>query len=95
MIREEQISPHGRRLLDRRHFLGQTAGALGGLGLANLLATDSEDPANFSGKAPIRPDIDANNPYAPRGGHFVGAAKQPHGRGECLHHGWSRSVRRQ
>ena len=39
----------------------QTAGfSLGGLGLASLLAED--DPTGFSGKQPIRPVIDVNNP---------------------------------
>ena len=48
---------------------------LGGLGLAQLLAAE-DDPAAFSGKQPIRPSIDADNPYTPRGSHFAGAAKQ-------------------
>ncbi len=74
MNHEEHLSPFGRRLLDRRHFVHHTAGALGGLGLADLLAAD--DPAQFSGKAPVRPDIDPDRPYAPRGAHFATKAKQ-------------------
>lgn len=70
----ESISPHGRKLLDRRHFLGQAGFSMGALGLSQLLA--SEDPAEFSGKAPIRPDIDPDNPYLPRNGHFQTQAKQ-------------------
>jgi hypothetical protein len=50
------------------------------LGLAHLLAGEglasSENPAEFSGKSPIRPDIDPDNPYLSRKGHFQGAAKQ-------------------
>lgn len=75
MNEAESISPFGNRLLDRRNFLRNTAGTLGGLGLAQLLS-GSEDPTAFSGKLPIRPQFDANNPYAPRGSHFDSAAKQ-------------------
>jgi hypothetical protein len=57
-----------------------TGFSLGGLGLAQLLAGEglasSENPAEFSGKSPIRPDIDPDNPYLSRKGHFEGAAKQ-------------------
>ena len=52
-----------------------TGFTMGALGLADLLASE-DDPAAFSGKTPIRPSIDPNNPYAPRKGHFRGAAKQ-------------------
>jgi len=72
----ERISPFGRNLLSRRHFLSRTSMALGGLGLSRLLAEDSSHPANFSGKAPIRPMLDPENPYAPRGSHFETPAKQ-------------------
>ena len=79
-MNSEHLTPHGRNLLDRRNFLRNTAGTLGGLGLAQLLAKDgygaAGDPAQFSGKAPIRPDIDPDNPYHPRGAHFDAAAKQ-------------------
>ena len=70
----EHLSLHGKQLLSRRKFMGQTAFALGGLGLANLLAKN--DPLNFTGKTPIRPKVDANNPYAPRKPHFETKAKQ-------------------
>ena len=81
MTQAEHLTPHGRKLLDRRGFLHNTAGALGGLGLAQLLAGDgkaavSDDPSQFSGKIPIRPDIDPDNPYLPRSGHFNAAAKR-------------------
>ena len=74
------MTPFGRRLLDRRSFMKNTGFSLGGLGLAHLLAGEglasSENPAEFSGKSPIRPDIDPDNPYLSRKGHFQGAAKQ-------------------
>lgn len=74
------MTPFGRRLLDRRSFMKNTGFSLGGLGLAQLLAGEglasSENPAEFSGKSPIRPDIDPDNPYLTRKGHFQGAAKQ-------------------
>jgi hypothetical protein len=70
----ENLTPFGHRLLDRRHFLRSTGMTFGGLGLADLLA--AEDPAAFTGKTPIRPDINPDDPYQPRNGHFPGAAKQ-------------------
>ena len=74
------MTPFGRRLLDRRNFMKNSGFSLGGLGLAQLLAGEgrasSDNPAEFTGKAPIRPDIDPDNPYLPRQGHFEGAAKQ-------------------
>ena len=70
MNRAEQLSPLGRRLLNRRHFLGQTAMSLGGLSLAQLLA----DESNATG--PIRPQVDSENPYAPRRPHHRTAAQQ-------------------
>ena len=75
----EHVSPFGRRLLDRRNFLKNTAGSLGGLGLAQLLAGDgysADNPTEFSGKSPIRPSIDPDNPYLPRQGHFDVPAKK-------------------
>jgi len=74
MNHEERISPLGRNLLNRRNFLGQTGLTMGALSLAQLLAKD--DPDSFSGKDPIRPAIDAENPYAPRGTHVDPPAKQ-------------------
>ncbi|MDF2377682.1 MAG: DUF1501 domain-containing protein [Verrucomicrobiales bacterium] len=76
MNEAESISPFGHRLLDRRHFLKNTAGAIGGLGLAQLLGAGDDAPAAFSGKLPIRPRFDPDNPYAPRAGHFDAAAKK-------------------
>ena len=74
MITPEHISPHGRGLLDRRNFMKHTGLAMGALGLTDLLAKD--DPAAFSGQTPLRPEIDPNNPYAPRAPHFATQAKQ-------------------
>lgn len=53
-----------------------TGFSLGGLGLAHLLAAEDPDRAASSSKSPIRPPIDPDQPYAPRGGHFEGAAQQ-------------------
>ena len=75
MSNPEHITPRGHRLLDRRNFMRDTGFALGGLGLAQLLSAE-DDPASFTGKDPIRPKINPDNPYSPRPGHFAGAAKQ-------------------
>ena len=75
MSNSEQISTFGRQLLNRRTFMRNTGFTMGALGVADLLASE-DDPAAFSGKTPIRPSIDPNNPYTPRKGHFRGAAKQ-------------------
>ena len=74
-MNSEHITPFGRRLLDRRNFLRNTGGILGGLGLAQLLAKEDDSTA-FSGKLPIRPKIDPDNPYQPRDGHFYAPAKK-------------------
>jgi hypothetical protein len=71
---EEKISFHGQRLLSRRKFLGQAGMAMGALSLSQLLADDNK--MNFGGKTPIRPNIDPNNPYAPRPPHYSAPAKQ-------------------
>jgi hypothetical protein len=77
---EENISSIGRSLLNRRGFMKNTGFSLGALGLSQLLNQDglfaTDNPTNFSGKAPIRPNIDPDNPYAPRDPHFEVAAKQ-------------------
>ncbi|MGJ8724072.1 MAG: DUF1501 domain-containing protein [Roseibacillus sp.] len=74
MNEAENISAHGRELLSRRNFMRNAGFSLGGLGLAQLLASD--DPLNFSGKQPIRPKLDAEQPYAPRSPHFEPKAKR-------------------
>ena len=71
----ENITSHGRKLLDRRNFLGTTGMTMGALGLSQLLASDN-NPGEFSGKRPIRPAIDPDNPYAPRDAHFQMPAKR-------------------
>ncbi|HQZ27563.1 MAG TPA: DUF1501 domain-containing protein [Verrucomicrobiales bacterium] len=75
MNNAEHITLHGRKLLNRRGFMKDTAFTLGGLGLAQLLSA-AEDTASFSGKTPVRPDINPEDPYLPRAGHFQTAAKQ-------------------
>ncbi|MEO6739360.1 MAG: DUF1501 domain-containing protein [Chthoniobacteraceae bacterium] len=81
MNQPEHLSLQGRALLNRRGFFHQAGMALGGIGLARLLAdqgllAETLDPAAFSGKTPIRPVIDPKNPYAPRKPHFETKAKQ-------------------
>ncbi len=76
----EHVSPLGRDLLSRRNFLSQAGTSMGALGLAKLLSADKllgsgDDPTAFSGKQPIRPDIDPNNPYASRPPHYSVPAK--------------------
>ncbi|MFT5095592.1 MAG: hypothetical protein ACI93T_004441, partial [Porticoccaceae bacterium] len=79
MNNAETISPLGRQMLDRRSFL-ETAGlSTAGLALTSMLATDgllADVPKTVSGKAPIRPAVDPNNPYAARKPHFDVPAKQ-------------------
>ena len=70
----EKLTLAGRGLLDRRNFLKNTGLAFGGLGLAQLLAADK--PSEFSGKAPVRPAIDPDNPYNARMPHAAAQAKQ-------------------
>ena len=75
----ENLSLHGRGLLDRRNFLGQTGLSLGGIGLAQLLSSDgslADQPRTVSGKGPLRPNIDPGNPYAPRPAHHGASAKR-------------------
>ena len=79
MNNPEQLSLHGRHLLNRRHFLGTAGLSAAGLGLTDLLTTDellARDAQTVSGRLPIRPEVDPNNPYAPRKSHFNAPAKQ-------------------
>lgn len=79
MINPEKLSRQGRHLLDRRSFLNVAGLSTAGIALASLLEADgllAESPTTVSGDAPIRPEIDPNNPYAPRLSHFDMPAKQ-------------------
>ncbi|MEW4526566.1 DUF1501 domain-containing protein [Maioricimonas sp. JC845] len=79
MMNAEHLSPQGRRLLDRRSFLGTAGLSTAGLALASLLNADgllAADTPAAGGKTPIRPKIDPNNPYSPRPAHFDMPAKQ-------------------
>jgi len=68
--------------IDRRQFLSHTASGFGSVALASLLARDGLLGAqerireSAAGKIPIRPNIDAANPNAPRLSHFEPRAKQ-------------------
>ncbi|MGB3117537.1 MAG: DUF1501 domain-containing protein [Verrucomicrobiales bacterium] len=55
----EHLTPNGRHLLDRRHFLGKSATALGSIALTQLLGAEGLLAAE-------RPLIDPARPYAPR-----------------------------
>ena len=75
----ENISYLGKALLNRRDFLRQSGMTLGGIALTQMLAQDgllAADEITVSGKSPIRPKIDPDNPYAARQAHFPAQAKQ-------------------
>ncbi|QDS98486.1 DUF1501 domain-containing protein [Adhaeretor mobilis] len=75
----ERLTPLGRRLLDRRNFLGTAGLSTAGLALASMLQADgllADETRTVSGKQPIRPRIDPSNPYARRDAHFEMPAKQ-------------------
>lgn len=67
----EHISPVGRLLLDRRHFLSRSAGSLGSIALASLLHGDG-----LLARTATSPSIDPARPYAARAPHFPAAAQQ-------------------
>lgn len=73
--------PASRHLLNRRTFLNQTATGLSSIALSamlaehQLLAANKETSRTVGGLSPIRPQIDAGNPFAPRDTHFPAAAK--------------------
>ena len=68
----ERIHP----FLNRRAFLSQSATALSGMALAQLLGRDGLLAAESGNKSPVRPMIDPANPNAVRGPHFTPRAKQ-------------------
>ncbi len=72
MAMPERIHP----FLNRRAFLSQSATALSGMALAQLLGRDGLLAAEFGNKSPVRPMIDPANPNAVRGPHFTPRAKQ-------------------
>jgi hypothetical protein len=74
-MKSEWITPIGKKLLNRRNFMSQTSGALGALGLAQLLKND-DLLASESLSDPFQPELDANKPYAPRNPHFETPAKR-------------------
>ena len=79
MNHPEHLSTLGRRLLDRRGFLGTAGLSAAGLGLSSLLQGDgllAAETQTVSGKSPLRPKIDPNQPYKKRDAHFEAAAKQ-------------------
>lgn len=76
---EEQLSPIGRSLLGRRDFMRTTGMTMGGMALAKMLSLDgllAAETKTVSGKEPIRPVINPDEPYAPREAHTAPAAEQ-------------------
>lgn len=77
-----QTLPASRHLLDRRGFLGNSVQALSGIACAALLAQQGllraadERLGTVSGRAPIRPQIDAAHPFADRPAHQPAAARR-------------------
>lgn len=72
-MQNHDLSPAGRRLLDRRNFLQSSAAGLGGIALTTLLA---ESGALADAKTPLRPQVDPARPYAPRRPHFTPRASR-------------------
>jgi hypothetical protein len=72
-MKNHDLSPAGRRLLDRRIFLQSSAAGLGGIALTTLLA---ESGALADAKTPLRPQVDPARPYAPRRPHFTPRASR-------------------
>ncbi|TWW08794.1 hypothetical protein E3A20_20760 [Planctomyces bekefii] len=74
--------PASRHLLDRRGFLGNSVQALSGIACAALLAQQgllraADEPlGTVSGRAPIRPQIDAAHPFADRPAHQPAVARR-------------------
>lgn len=72
---------HGKHLLDRRNFLAGTSTGLGGIALAQLLASQNLLLGNplptvtRDDKTPLRPKIDPTQPNRTRPPHFKPAAK--------------------
>lgn len=64
----EKLSLIGRGLLNRRHFLGNTAGALSSIALTNLLGVEGLLAAQS-------PRVDPSHPFAARTPHFPPKAK--------------------
>ena len=73
-MHSNELSLSGRRLLDRRSFLGFAGQGLGGIALAALLA--EEGLLSSEEKGPIVPKIRPEAPLAPREPHFPAKAKR-------------------
>lgn len=73
-FREGVLSSSGRRLLNRRQFLGSSANGLGGIALLALLAEQGKLCAGDHD--PIRPIIRPESPFAARTPHFAPKAKR-------------------
>ncbi|QEL19520.1 DUF1501 domain-containing protein [Limnoglobus roseus] len=67
------LSPTGRLMLDRRHFLAHAGSGLGGIALAALLA---EQNLLANDARPLRPEVKPDAPLLPRQPHFPAKAKR-------------------
>ncbi len=68
------LSHEGRRLMDRRNFLGHAAGGLTGVALASLL--DRDGLLAGEGQGTWQPQIDPAAPLRARSPHFLAKAKR-------------------
>ena len=70
------LSPTGRQLLDRRHFLSRASTGLASIALAHVLHRQGLlVTAEGSDKLPLDPRIDPRDPFAARHPHFPPRAK--------------------
>ncbi len=70
------LHPLRSPFLDRRRFLADLGLGLGAIALTDLLSRQGLLAATVSGKAPLRPAIDAGHPYGARAPHFNPRATQ-------------------
>ena len=75
----DNLTPAGLDLLNRRQFLGHTGVGLGGIALTHLLQSQGllarAATVDSIAKGPLRPAIDPVQPHAPRAPHFAPKAK--------------------
>ncbi len=70
-----QLSAAGLDLLNRRSFFKHAGTGLGGMALAQLLANERLLDVDAADHSPLRPEIDASKPHAPRKPHYAAKAK--------------------
>ncbi len=75
MNSRSRISLPNHPLLNRRRFLSDAGVGLGAIALTHLLGRQGLLAASVSGKDPLRPVIDASQPFASRDAHFPPRAR--------------------